>query len=36
MKQNDEMKDKQVLSKEELKNVNGGSTPLRKKRPYEP
>lgn len=36
MKQNDEMKDKQVLSEEELENVNGGSIPLRKIRPYEP
>ena len=36
MKQNDEKKDEQVLSMEELKNVNGGNIPLRKKRPYEP
>ena len=36
MKQNDEKKDKQVLSMEELKNVNGGSITTRKKRRFEP
>ena len=35
MKQNDEKKDEQVLSMEELKNVNGGSIPLIKIRPFE-
>ena len=35
MKQNDEKKDEQVLSMEELKNVNGGSIPLIEIRPFE-